>query len=104
MTSPASNWKPVYNQVRQIGEKSLMIPRQTSVTIFLILTHALASVAAMLFYEFVFRGWWAAIVIAAAVGLVVGLYLRRDLELVETALKRLNEGLSIPANLGGRYP
>jgi signal transduction histidine kinase len=81
-----------------------MIPRQTSLTIFLILTHALASIAALLFYEFVFRGWGAAVVIAAAVGLVVGLYLRRDLELIETALKRLNEGLSIPANLGGRYP
>jgi signal transduction histidine kinase len=81
-----------------------MIPRQTSLTIFQILTHALAAVLALLFYEFVFSGWWAAVVIAAAVGLVVGLYLRRDLELIESALKRLNEGLSIPANIGGRYP
>src|SRR5262245_29609963 len=102
--TPAVNWKPVYNQMRRIGEKSLMIPRQTSLTIFLILTHALAAVFALLFYEIVFRGLSAAVVIAAAVGLVAGLYLRRDLEPIESAATGLNEGLSIPAIIGGRYP
>ncbi|MFN8376825.1 MAG: sensor histidine kinase [Anaerolineae bacterium] len=81
-----------------------MIPRQTSLTVFMILTHALAGLAAVVFFEAVYRGWWAALILAAAVGLVVGLYLRRDLELIESALQRLNDGLSIPANIGGRYP
>ncbi len=103
MTS-AVNWKPVYNQIRRIGERSLMIPRQTSLTVSLILTHALAGLAALFFYDHVYRGWGVAVIIAAALGLLAGLYVRHDLELVETALKRLNEGLSIPANIGGRYP
>ncbi|NWF68980.1 MAG: sensor histidine kinase, partial [Chloroflexi bacterium] len=82
----------------------MTIPRQTSMTVYLIVSHMLTFAVALLIYEQVYRALWVALALAAALGMAAALYLRRDLELAETALKNLNDGQSVPAALNGRWP